>query len=199
MRSVPAVTPANVLTGLIDRMNHGDREAAGIFLDLYGPLIRRRIRGKISASLKRIADTGDILSTLSRRLDLYILNGRFECHSEDELWSLVNSIAKRSTIEKARILNSINRLESEDGPLARRMQQAIDESQRRNSGSVELAWEDAMDLVTDPIDREIVFHWTLGCSHPEIGEVVGLSAVAVRKRWERIKVSLREKLGVGTL
>lgn len=195
MHPVPAVLPEIALTGLIDRMNRGDREAAGAFLARYGPLIRRRIRGKMYSSLKRVADTGDILSTLSRRLDLYVLNGRFMCRTEDELWSLINTIAERSTVEKARILNSINRLEREDGPLARKVQEAFDGAQS-GSGAVELAWDDLMAHVVDPIDREIAFHWTLGCGHAEIATIVGLSPAAVRKRWERVKAMLREKLGI---
>lgn len=196
MTSVPAAMPENHLSALIDRMNQGDREAAGTFLARYGPLIRRRIRGKIFASLKRVADTGDILSTLGRRLDLYVLTGRFACHSEAELWSLVQTIAQRSTVEKARILNSINRLEGEDGPLARRVQQAIEVSELKPEGSLELAWDDLMALVPDPTDREIAFHWTWGCQHTEIAVILGISPDYVRKRWERVKSQLREQLGV---
>lgn len=199
--TAPSLTSESIecsLAHLIGRMNNGDREAAGAFLARYGPMIRRRIRGRMKASLKRIADTGDILSTLGRRLDLYVLRGRFSCSSEQELWSLVNVIAERSTVEKARILNSINRLEREDGPLAAGVLGRIRDAERGQQGSLELAWDDLMEMIADPIDRSIAFHWSLGCSHEETAEIVGLSHAAVRKRWERVKTALRERLGVGT-
>lgn len=184
------------LAHLIERMNNGDREAAGTFLARYGPMIRRRIRGRMKASLKRLADTGDILSTLGRRLDLYVLRGRFACASEEELWSLIRVIAERSTIEKARILNSINQLEREDGPLAAGVMGRIREAERGQQGSLELAWDDLMGMIADPLDQTIAFHWSMGCSHEETADLVGLSHAAVRKRWERVKVSLRHQLGV---
>lgn len=196
---LPAQTAETPLSGLIDRMNRGDREAAALFLTKYGPLIQRRIRGKLFASLRRVADSGDILSTLGRRLDLYVMRGRFACHSEAELWSLVQTIARRSTIEKARILNSINRLEREDGPLARRFQESIQSSLASSDGAIELAWDDLMEMLHDETDREIAFHWTLGSSHEEIAEIVRLSPAAVRKRWERAKAVLRDRLEVGRL
>jgi DNA-directed RNA polymerase specialized sigma24 family protein len=192
--SVPTEMSENPLGELISRMNHGDREAAGVFLTRYGPLIRRRIRGKVAASIRRVADTGDILSTLGRRLDLYVRNGRFACTSEAELWSLVQTIAQRSTVEKARIVSSITRLEREDSPLAQRVRETLQEHERTSEDSLEFAWDDLMALLPDPIDRTIAYHWALGCSHEETSLIVGLSAACVRKRWERAKSALRTRL-----
>ena len=60
------------LDSLVSRMAAGDREAVGTFLSLYGPMIRRRVRGKLRMSVRRLFDSQDILSTVGRRLDTIV-------------------------------------------------------------------------------------------------------------------------------
>ncbi|MFT3684395.1 MAG: hypothetical protein QM783_05610 [Phycisphaerales bacterium] len=108
---------------LLEAMGRGERQAAAEFVMRYGPLIRRRVRGKLRPSMRRLFDSEDILSTLGRRLDNHIHGGSFEPRSETELWSLVYAIAERSVVEKAKtaqlLAEQANRIEhlDRDDPL----------------------------------------------------------------------------------
>ena len=62
-----AALPADLLA----RIRAGDRDAAAAFLDRYGPLVRRRVRGKLGQQMRRVFDSQDLWSTLARRFDRF--------------------------------------------------------------------------------------------------------------------------------
>lgn len=175
---------------LLEAMGRGDRDAAAEFVTRYGPLIRRRIRGKLRASMRRLFDSQDILSTLSRRLDRYVHSRQFEARSEAELWSLVYTIAERSVVEKAIIWRALTKKE---GGFARQM----------SFGTKTTELPDQLDLTADgeleqllgsiplAVDRQIARLWAIGKTSEEIGSETGLSASDVRQRWQRTKTQLR--------
>src|SRR5690606_30935513 len=103
---------------LLERMRRGDRDAAAEFLVGYGPLIRRRIRGKLGAAMRRLFDSQEILSTVGRRLDAFVNAGRLEATTTPQLWGLVIRIAENALIEKARVVQSLKAREGEDSPFA---------------------------------------------------------------------------------
>src|SRR5262245_43990251 len=76
---------AGAVPELLARMRAGDRQAAAVFITRYESKIRRRVRGKLSLSMRRIFDSQDIVSTLGRRLDLYVRSGKLEAQSEQQL------------------------------------------------------------------------------------------------------------------
>ena len=70
--------PRNSVSGtpsaaaLLARMREGDRSACGEFMLHYGDLLRLRIRDKLSSNLRLVLDSEDVLSTVTRRLDVIV-------------------------------------------------------------------------------------------------------------------------------
>lgn len=164
-------------------MRAGDREAAGAFVSEYGPRIRRRIRQRLGPRVRRVFDSEDILSTLSRKLDLYVAERRLEAMTEGELWALIARIASSSAVDKARRVDRSGRVEAQTaiaGEEARAEPAPVDPAElERLTGAIH-----------DPADRTILVRWLAGETSARTGALVGLSAEAVRKRLQAIRRTL---------
>jgi DNA-directed RNA polymerase specialized sigma24 family protein len=181
--------PSSVRT-LLEAMGRGERQAAAEFVIRYGPQIRRRVRGKLRVSMRRLFDSQDILSTLGRRLDTYVHRGNFEPRSEGELWSLVFTIAERSVIEKAKIWEAL--AEKESG-LARETvaQDAVSALTIEHGPDSE--FEQLLGCIPAEDDRQIARLWSMGKTSELIAADVGMTPDQVRKRWSRTRDRLRER------
>ncbi len=176
-------------------MRGGDRGAAAEFVMRYGSRIRRRIRGKLGPSIRRLFDSLEILSTLGRRLDLYVMSGRLQASNEAQLWSLVGKMADRALIDKARVFKRLQAVEREDSQFAQALAsrlRIVDGTQPM--GGAELEIDNCLRALDDGVDRQILSLWLAGETHLTISEVVSIGPDAVYKRWERIKSQLRERL-----
>lgn len=182
---------------LLMRMRAGDRAAAAAFLDRFGPRIRRRIHGKLGPAMRRLFDSQEILSTLGRRLDVCVGSGSLRASSLEELWSLVFRIADNSLIEKARVFRSLEAKEGEDSPLAYRVLQRLKEAESQDQDGPLIEIDRALRSLDDGIDRQILSLWLQGNQHVHIAESVGMTAAAVRKRWEKIRGHLRTQCEAG--
>ncbi len=144
--------------------------------------------------MRRLYDSQDILSTLGRRLDQYVRGGRLHAANEDELWSLVFRMAENAVIDKARVFRRLQKTEGEDSDFARifaqRLRQA--EQEREAGGDVEI--DKALNLLENDADRQILRLWLVGTEHAAIATHLELKPTAVRKRWQKIKSILRERL-----
>jgi len=178
---------------LLPRMRSGDREAAAAFITRYGSRIRRRIQGKLSPAMRRIFDSQDILSTVGRRLDLYVRSGSLEANSENQLWKLLFKMANNAVVDKARVMRRLREVEDEDSPFAQTLLQELNRAERRGLDAVEIEIETARNYITDPVDRRILTLWLVGTPHATIAEDVELTSVNVRKRWQKIKERLHER------
>ncbi len=177
------------------RMGDGDRHALADFLTSYGPMIRRRVRGKLRASVRRLYDSQDILSTVSRRLDAYVRSGKFQARSEDEFWGMVFKVAQHSLVEKARIVEALRTKEGEDSEFAVWMLGRLNspsQSDELGSGSLEL--DDLLDILKTDDDRTIARMWAGGANHTQIATHLGVDDAAVRQRWHRIRQTLQDGL-----
>jgi DNA-directed RNA polymerase specialized sigma24 family protein len=178
---------------LLPRMRDGDREAAADFMTRYASRIQRRIRGKLSPAMRRIYDSQDILSTVSRRLDVYVRAGKLEALSADQFWALVLRMANNAVVDKARVFRRLEHIEGSDGPLARQIRQRLNDAEARRRDGAAIEIERAMRLFDDPIDRDILSSWLMGTPHSVTADAIGLSAAAVRKRWQGIRGRLQER------
>lgn len=173
-------------------MREGDRNAAASFLRDYGPRIRRRIRGKLGASMRRLFDSQEIMSTLGRRLDSFVGSHQLRAENMPELWALVFRLADNSLIEKARVFRSLEAKEGEDSPIAHVVARRLKAAERVDPDGSLIEIDRAIEALTDAIDREILSLWLMGSNHTEIGQCVNLAPTAVRKRWQSIREKLRE-------
>lgn len=179
---------------LLDRLRAGDREAAALFVQHYGPMVRRRVRGKLGAAMRRLFDSQDILSTVSRRLDRYVSSGRVRAVTEAELWSLVHRMVDAALVDKVRIVKRLGRAEADDTDFARLLLGRLQQAETSANDGVELELDRAFASLPDPIDRQILSLWLRGHKHPAIASVVGLSHDAARQRWHTIRQRLRATL-----
>lgn len=178
---------------LLPRMREGDREAAAAFMIRYASRIRRRIRGKLSPGMRRIYDSQDILSTVSRRLDVYVRAGKLEALSEEQFWSLILRMANNAVVDKARVFRRLQQVEGSDGALARQFEQRLKDAEHRRQNGAEIEIERALRLFDDPIDRDILSSWLIGTPHSVTANAIGMSASAVRKRWQGIRARLQDR------
>jgi DNA-directed RNA polymerase specialized sigma24 family protein len=181
------------LGDLLEGMMKGDREASARLAMLYGPAVRRRIRGKLSPRLRRLFDSEDILSTVLRRLDAYVQTGQMRIEGEPQFMQLLRQISEAAVVDKARVLRRLERVEGADAPLAHVLRTRLLEGENCPESHDETL-QAAFKALDDETDRRILWHWLSGRDHAATAESVGLTHAAVRKRWERIRVRLREAL-----
>lgn len=179
---------------LLERMRGGDRDAAGEFITRYGPQIRRRIRGKLNQSMRRLFDSQEILSTVSRRLDLYILQGKLDVDAIEQLWKLVFRIADHALIEKARLYRRLQSVEGSDSAIAHALLWRLRDAELSETEGAEIEIDATLRLLENTMDRQILSMWLTGMSHAAIGRELGRSTEFVRKRWQRVKDTLRSEL-----
>jgi DNA-directed RNA polymerase specialized sigma24 family protein len=177
---------------LVSRMAAGDREAVGTFLTLYGPMIRRRVRGKLRMSVRRLFDSQDILSTVGRRLDTIVRERRITAKTQGEFWSLISEVAENSVVEKGRIVEGLRVKEGEESGFASEMLAQLNAAERvAGDGGLELAFDDMLASLKSEQDRTIATLWAVGLSHAQIAEHLDSNAEHVRQRWHRIRETLR--------
>jgi len=174
---------------LVSRMGRKDREAAAEFLRRYEGRIRRRVRSDLNPAIRRLYDSLDIVSTMSRRLDAYVAAGKFESLGVDRAWGLLCRLAEHAVVDKARIVRRAERLEGPDGEFARRMAERLDSA----PAAAEIEIDATIESLPDATDREILTLWLHGFEHRRISEEIGLGYGAVRKRWERIRRRLSQR------
>lgn len=191
LSSAPLTSAPAAIDDLLLRMRGGDRRAAAEFLMRYGPRIRRRIRGKLGPSIRRLFDSLEILSTLGRRLDLYVMSGRLQVADEGQLWRLLCRMADNALIDKARLFRRLQVAEGEDGEFARQFGHRLRQAESDRASGVELEIDNCLRTINDPVDRRILSLWLTGERHTSIAHHVELAPTAVRKRWEKIKVQLK--------
>ena len=108
----------------------------------------------------------------------------------DQLWALVDRMARNALVDKARVFRRLQQTEGEDGRFAQDFSRRLRLMDRRSSG-VEIEIDRAMRLFGDRTDRQILSLWLVGTAHNEIASFVDLTPAAVRKRWQKIKATLQ--------
>lgn len=173
-----------------------DREAAAEFLARAAPLIRQRFRARLSPSLRRLLDSSDVFSSVSRRLDDLVRRGGLSALSEPQLWGLVNQLARAAIVDKARVLKRLRTAEDPDGEWARLFLARVDAGDRIDRFDETLG--QVMDAAGDERDRQVLAMWMQGVPFAQIGVAISLEAGAVRQLWHRIRTRLRSRLEVAT-
>jgi DNA-directed RNA polymerase specialized sigma24 family protein len=184
---------------LVRRMRDGDRDAAAEFYSRYASRIRRRIRGKLAPTMRRLFDSQEILSTVGRRLDLYVRNGQLEAANERQLWALLFKMADHALIDKARLFRRLEAMEGADGELAQSSLRRLRNAERPGGAGAEIEIDTALRSMRDPVDRQILSMWLAGVSQSLIAELLDIAPTAVRKRWQKIRERLRKRFDAGDL
>lgn len=174
----------------LQRMCSGDRSAAASLMGEYQDLLRRRFRRRLGRAMRRIVDSQELISTVTRRLDVMVKQGTVGASSERQWWALVFRIGDHALADKARILARLERVEGPDSELAQQWRCRFARAERRQPEGMELELDAMLRLLSDPLDREILTMWLMGRDHISIAQELGETPEFVRKRWERIRKQL---------
>ena len=180
------------IEALIARVRDGDRDAAAALVLRYGPIIRRRLRNKLSPDLRRVYDEEDLLASVARRFDASVKGGRVAVEGEQQLIAFLLGIGRRTVAERARKFGV--------GPRAR---SAMAESSRqwRERADVDApGCTEAQELcraVRGEGHRELLCWVLAGRSLAEFARVHGISPATVRMRWQRLRAMVRRRSADG--
>ncbi len=177
------------ICGLARRVRAGDRDAAVEFAQIYAPVIRQRLRRRMSPGFRRLMDSSDLVSTLTRRLDALVRDGRVRAESGRQLFTLMVEIASRTISDRYRLLERIERLEREGEAQGRFTPIAADDPL-----AVDRLLERAFASLGSDRDRQILALWLQGLEPVQIARVLGSNGNAVRQRWHSIRHRLKDVL-----
>ena len=155
--------------------------------------IMRRIHSLLGDDARKITDTEDILSTAMRRIDRVIESGSLRAMTDVQFYAFVHAVIRRTILEKARNSRRIKAHEQEKMLIQSSQEAGVENLICSDTEMVERVGQ----LITDPIDREIIMLHGRDHSFVEIAQVVHMSPQAVRKRWSRIKATVREMIAEG--
>lgn len=184
---------------LIRRMREGDREAASEFVGTFGEQIRRRVRGKLGHGMRRVFDSQEILSTVGRRLDRYVLGGQLQAVDAPQLWKLVFRMIDAAVVDKARVFRRLSASQDEDSVVAQALLRRMREREREDPEGPELELEAAFRSLKSDVDREVLALWLNDVPHNKIAEQIDSTPAAVRQRWQAIRAHLRQQIEAGAL
>lgn len=179
-------------TELVSRFRAGDADAVGVFLERYGPLVRAHYRRKIGRSMRRLVDSQDLLSTIARRLCQRMQTGGVRAEDSRQFWALVYRIGDGALVDRVRIVARLRSLESADSPFVHRLRACLDQ----DPGTPDEEFADELACILDTLksstDRQLLVAWLNGQTFAEAGRELGLTPAATRKRWQRVRATLRE-------
>lgn len=179
---------------LIRRITLGDRDALGEFVLQYGPLLRRRMGGKLGPRMRRVFDSADILSTVLRRIVHYASAHEIHARSESELWALIMKVADAAVLQKVRLIGRLKRVEADDAPFAELMDSALGRDSAVDEDSDDAVIDTAFAAIESPDDQRILWLWLSGMELRTIAELTGRTPECTRKRWELIRKRVRASL-----
>ena len=182
-------------SSLLARIRAGDREAAAEFLLQFGPILRQRVRSKLTGGLRRLVDSADLLASVARRLDRAVAERQAWFDTESQLFSFVNRIASRLVVDRARVLNRLQRAESREAAWAHSMYARIANADLRGGAAFDTVIDDAMSALESERDRRVLSLWLMGMNHNEIACEMDANPAAVRQQWCRMRQRLASALG----
>lgn len=181
------------LHDLVRRASDGDRDAAAALAAAYEKMLRRRMKGRLNQSVRRLFDSQDIFATMCRRLDRLVRGRQVRAQSVPEFMVLLHTMVTRAITDKGRAISKVKRLEGPQGQ-AEQCQRGLGES----SDSFDLAdpveVEQLLASLESPSDQEIARQWARGVNHETTAQLLQMKPARVRKRWQLIKDRLRIEL-----
>jgi RNA polymerase sigma-70 factor (ECF subfamily) len=191
------MSEATTFRELIDRVRHGDQQAAEELVRRYEPEIRRTIRARLRGALRRLLDSADICQSVLVSFFLRARLGRYDLGTPEELLQLLLNMAHHKLTDHSRQQGAQRRdfARNEAGdPEARGI------AARGAGPSQQAADRELLEEVQRRLSEQ---EWQLlelrnqGLSWDEIAATVGITAEAARKRLERAGDRVARELGLG--
>ncbi|PCI11318.1 hypothetical protein COB72_01010 [bacterium] len=154
-----------------------------------------RIHRLLGDDARRVTDTDDILSTALRRIDRAIDQGSLDAQNERQFYAFVHGVIERTILEKTRKSRGLTARERIAQEIKDNVSSPVIE--QRVVAAEELSR--IGEMVTDPIDREIILLRGRDLSLADIAQAMNMTHAAARKRWSRIRAMVREYIKESSL
>ncbi len=171
---------------LRERISTGDREIIAAFILKHSDVIRRRAAGRLGTRMRHLFDSQEVLSTVLRRMDNYIKRGNLDVESEAQLMKLMMQMTQAAVVDKARKSVRTARAEGHR-PVSASPDPAPTPTDEANPGFM----NQAFDALDEQVDQDILWMWLSDIPHTVIADLLCVSPEYVRKRWQRIRETLR--------
>jgi RNA polymerase sigma factor (sigma-70 family) len=183
------VDPAET-ADLIERVKHGDHEAADILFARHIPLLKRWASGRLPHWARDLADTGDLVQATA--LDAFRGLNKFEVRGDGALQAYLRQALMN------RLRNELRRVSRKPIPAVLESG-VVDDAQSPLEATINREQLDKYSAALDQLpaeDREaIIGRLEFGLSYAELAELLGKStADAARKVVTRALVKLAERM-----
>lgn len=179
---------------MIARFQNGDMEVVADFLDRYGDLLRAHYRRKIGRSMRRLVDSQDLLSTIARRLCMRVKASKIRAVNTKQLWALIYRIGDGALVDRVRIIERLRSLEEVNSPFVNDLRQRLDREDTNTDADFADELNQMCQALHTDADRYILVQWLNGEPLADIAEELDMKAPMIRKRWQRIRETIRAYL-----
>jgi DNA-directed RNA polymerase specialized sigma24 family protein len=174
-----------------------DRIGVARYLIERQDLIRAAARRKLSSHTRSVFDSEDVLSSVLRRVDSMVTEGRLRPRSEAELWALVNTIAANNAMNRSRLIERARSFLDEDAEYVQELLQRL--NTYTTDDEAELLVHRMMACLTAQEDRHLFVMYLRGASLSVIAGTLHIEDDTCRHRWRKIRKTLQERFREGVL
>jgi DNA-directed RNA polymerase specialized sigma24 family protein len=157
------------------------RDQVAAFLVANGDQIRLLARKKLTKKTRSTYDSEDVLSSVFRRIDDLAANGTLRPRSDQELWGLIHTITHHAAVSRTRLMERATALSVEDGGYVRHLIDCL--SYCGSDDAAMLLIHRMAACLHDSAERQLFYLRVRGANHRGAAAVLGITEVAVRRRW----------------
>jgi DNA-directed RNA polymerase specialized sigma24 family protein len=172
------------------------RDAVARYLLAHKDRIRAVARRKLTGKTRSVFDSEDVLSSVLRRVDALVLDGKLCPRSEAELWGFVDAITRNNAVSRTRLIERARNLLTDEEPYAYELLKRLNAYTTDDEATL-LVYRMMSCLQGD--DRHILSLFVRGATHKAIADFLKTSEGACRQRWMRIRHELQARFARGVL
>ncbi len=163
-----------------------DREGVASFLlEKNGRRVRAMVARRMGPSVRQFFDTDDLVSTVLRRIDRFIAEGKSDFEIEAQLWALVTKVTRREVHRKSDCAAKLRRCLYETRPVPEAVERAGDD-----------LLAEAMTHLRNDSHRQVLYlRVVVGLNYEQIAFATDLTERTARQYMVLAKSTLREKMG----
>jgi DNA-directed RNA polymerase specialized sigma24 family protein len=184
---------------LLLKVRQGDAQAAADLVRLYEPEVRRFVRHRLnSPKMRRLLDSLDVCQSVFANFFARVGDGQFDLRHPLQLQQLLMTMAGNRLLDHVRQQTAARR----GGAQANVGQESAWVADPGPGPHEALETRDLVDLIRSRLSAEeiaLLDPWMNGEEWPSIGERMGASAEALRKRFTRAIDRVSYELGLENL
>jgi len=190
--STDDISPADGSRGdLVRRANDGDQDAIVQLVDQHMPALRRWASRLIGPRMRRKHDTGDIMSTVIRRLLVSAKSGHLTINDDRHARNLFFRAISNAAAEKGRAMSRepvVMQSVDDACEVVADTPMPHDRLDDDGDGLIDRASR----VMDREIDKFVIQQRAAGKTLAAIGAMLGVPETAVQPRWSRILKQLRQ-------